>query len=125
MFVPRVYAVHPEPFTVLARKEANIDKFEDFKGKRFNVGNPGSGTRASMEQLLEELKWTTKDFALAAELKADEQGPALCDNKIDGFYYWGRSLGRHPGPDRDLRCKACVTDGGSLGARTCSGTPPV
>jgi hypothetical protein len=79
-----------------------------------------------MEQLLEELKWTTKDFALAAELKADEQGPALCDNKIDGFYYWGRSsLGRHPGPDRDLRCKACVTDGGSLGARTCSGTPPV
>ncbi len=48
-----VFAVHPEPFTVLARKEANITKFEDFKGKRFNVGNPGSGTRASMEQLLE------------------------------------------------------------------------
>jgi TRAP transporter TAXI family solute receptor len=82
-----VYAVHPEPFTVLARKEANISKFEDFKGKRFNVGNPGSGTLASMEQLLTEMKWTKKDFSLAAELKADEQGPALCDNKIDGFYY--------------------------------------
>jgi TRAP transporter TAXI family solute receptor len=82
-----VYAVHPEPFTVLSRKEANIAKFEDFKGKRFNVGNPGSGTRASMEQLLSEMKWTLKDFSLAAELKADEQGPALCDNKIDGFYY--------------------------------------
>jgi uncharacterized protein len=52
-----VYAVHPEPFTVLVGKEANIGKFEDLKGKRFNVGNPGSGTRASMEQLLEELKW--------------------------------------------------------------------
>lgn len=47
-----VFAVHPEPFTVVARKEANIAKFEDFKGKRFNVGNPGSGTRASMEELL-------------------------------------------------------------------------
>lgn len=82
-----VYAVHPEPFTVLARKEANITKFEDFKGKRFNVGNPGSGTAASMEQLLTEMKWTKKDFSLAGELKADEQGPALCDNKIDGFYY--------------------------------------
>jgi TRAP transporter TAXI family solute receptor len=82
-----VYAVHPEPFTVLARKEAGVTKFEDFKGKRFNVGNPGSGTRASMEQLLHEMKWTLKDFSLAAELKADEQGPALCDNKIDGFYY--------------------------------------
>ncbi len=82
-----VFAVHPEPFTVLARKEAGVSKFEDFKGKRFNVGNPGSGTRASMEQLLTEMKWTLKDFSLAAELKADEQGPALCDNKIDGFYY--------------------------------------
>jgi len=82
-----VYAVHAEPFTVLARKEASISKFEDFKGKRFNVGNPGSGTRVSMQQLLEELKWTMQDFALASELNADEQGPALCDNKIDGFYY--------------------------------------
>ena len=44
-----VFSVHPEPFTVLARKEANIKSFADFKGKRFNVGNPGSGTRASME----------------------------------------------------------------------------
>ncbi len=82
-----VFSVHPEPFTVLARKEAGVTKFEDFKGKRFNVGNPGSGTRASMEQLLKEMGWTLKDFSLAAELKADEQGTALCDNKIDGFYY--------------------------------------
>jgi TRAP transporter TAXI family solute receptor len=82
-----VYSVHPEPFTVLARKEANIAKFEDFKGKRFNVGNPGSGTRASMEQLLSELGWKLSDFSLASELRADEHGPALCDNKIDGFFY--------------------------------------
>lgn len=82
-----VYSVHPEPFTVLARKEAGIAKFEDFKGKRFNVGNPGSGTRSSMEQLLETMGWKLADFSLAAELKADEHGPALCDNKIDGFFY--------------------------------------
>ena len=72
---------------MLARKEANITKFEDFKGKRFNVGNPGSGTRASMEQLLAAMNWKLSDFSLASELKADEHGPALCDNKIDGFYY--------------------------------------
>jgi TRAP transporter TAXI family solute receptor len=82
-----VFSVHPEPFTVLARKDAGVTKFEDFKGKRFNVGNPGSGTRASMEQLLAQMKWTLNDFSLAAELKADEQGTALCDNKIDGFFY--------------------------------------
>ena len=82
-----VFAVHPEPFTVVARKEANITRFEDFKGKRFNIGNPGSGTRASMEELLAGMGWKTGDFSLASELKADEHGPALCDGKIDGFYY--------------------------------------
>jgi len=82
-----VFSVHPEPFTVLARKEANIKSFADFKGKRFNVGNPGSGTRASMEELLAQMGWKLSDFSLASELKADEHGPALCDGKIDGFFY--------------------------------------
>jgi TRAP transporter TAXI family solute receptor len=82
-----VFSVHPEPFTVVARKEANIKAFTDFKGKRFNVGNPGSGTRASMEELLGAMGWKLSDFSLASELKADEHGPALCDGKIDGFFY--------------------------------------
>ena len=82
-----VFSVHPEPFTVLARKEANVTKFEELKGKRVNVGNPGSGTRASMEELLAALGWKLSDFSLASELRADEHGPALCDNKIDAFFY--------------------------------------
>jgi len=82
-----VFSVHPEPFTVVARKEANIKTFDDFKGKRFNVGNPGSGTRSSMEELLAAKGWKLSDFSLASELKADEHGPALCDGKIDGFFY--------------------------------------
>src|SRR6266702_3297744 len=80
-----VFSVHPEPFTVVARKEAGVTRFEDLKGKRFNVGNPGSGTRLAMEQLLSTMGWKLSDFSLASELKADEHGPALCDNKIDGF----------------------------------------
>jgi TRAP transporter TAXI family solute receptor len=82
-----VFSVHPEPFTLLTRKESGIKTFADTKGKRVNVGNPGSGTRASMEELLGALNWTMKDFSLAAELKADEHGPALCDGKIDAFFY--------------------------------------
>ncbi|RWC24541.1 MAG: TAXI family TRAP transporter solute-binding subunit [Mesorhizobium sp.] len=82
-----VFSIHPEPFTVLAHPNASVTKFEDFKGKRFNVGNPGSGTRASMERLLGAMGWTLADFSLASELKADEHGPALCDGKIDGFFY--------------------------------------
>ncbi|MER8825495.1 TAXI family TRAP transporter solute-binding subunit [Mesorhizobium sp. M0938] len=82
-----VFSIHPEPFTVLAHPNAGVTKFEDFKGKRFNVGNPGSGTRSSMERLLGAMGWTLADFSLASELKADEHGPALCDGKIDGFFY--------------------------------------
>jgi TRAP transporter TAXI family solute receptor len=82
-----VFSVHPEPFTVVARKESGVKTFTDFKGKRFNVGNPGSGTRASMEELLAAMGWKMGDFSLASELKADEHGPALCDGKIDGFFY--------------------------------------
>jgi TRAP transporter TAXI family solute receptor len=82
-----VMSLHPEPVTVVARKEANVKSFADFKGKRFNVGNPGSGTRASLEELIGAMGWKLSDFALASELKADEHGPALCDGKIDGFFY--------------------------------------
>jgi TRAP transporter TAXI family solute receptor len=82
-----VMSLHPEPVTVVARKEANIRSFADFKGKRFNVGNPGSGTRASLEELIGAMGWKLSDFSLASELKADEHGPALCDGKIDGFFY--------------------------------------
>lgn len=82
-----VFSIHPESFTVLSRKEANINTFDDFKGKRFNVGNPGSGTRASMDQLLQAMGLDNSFFSLASELRPDEHGPALCDGKIDGFIY--------------------------------------
>ncbi len=82
-----VFSLHPEPFTVVTRKEANIKSFDDLKGKRFNVGNPGSGTRASMEQLLSAMGRDMSFFSLASELRPDEHGSALCDGKIDGFFY--------------------------------------
>ena len=82
-----VFSVHPEPFTVVARADAGITDFADLKGKRVNIGNPGSGQRGTMEVLMEEMGWTTDDFALATELKAAEQSQALCDNQIDAMVY--------------------------------------
>jgi len=82
-----VFSVHPEPFTVVARADSGVTSFEDLKGKRVNIGNPGSGQRGTMEVLLEALGWSTDDFALATELKAAEQSAALCDNQIDAMVY--------------------------------------
>ena len=82
-----VFSVHPEPFTVVARTDSGIKNFMDLKGKRVNVGNPGSGQRGTMEVLMKELGWTMDDYKLASELKPAEQSQALCDNKIDAFVY--------------------------------------
>lgn len=82
-----VFSVHAEPFTVVARKDANIKTFDDLKGKRVNVGNPGSGQRATMEVVMEAKGWKMSDFKLASELKAAEQSAALCDNKVDAIIY--------------------------------------
>lgn len=82
-----VFSLHPEPFTVVARKGAGIKDFKDLEGKRVSVGNPGSGQRATAEVLMEEMGWTMDNYGLAAELKASEQSQALCDNNIDAFFY--------------------------------------
>ena len=82
-----VFSVHPEAFTILARKDSGITTFEDLKGKRVNIGNPGSGQRGTMEQLMKEYGWTHDSFSLVSELKAAEHAKALCDNKIDAFVY--------------------------------------
>jgi TRAP transporter TAXI family solute receptor len=82
-----VFSVHPEPFTVVARSDSGIKNFDDLKGKRVNIGNPGSGQRGTIEVLMGAKGWTMDDFALTSELKASEQASALCDNKIDAMVY--------------------------------------
>lgn len=82
-----VLSLYPEPLTIVSRNGLGARGIEDFKKRRFNIGNPGSGTRASMEELLKLYGMKKSDFALASELKADEHGAALCDNKIDGFAF--------------------------------------
>jgi TRAP transporter TAXI family solute receptor len=82
-----VFSIHPEPFTVVARADSGITKIQDFAGKRINIGNPGSGQRATMDVVMEKFGWTTADLRLASELKAAEQSAALCDNKVDAIVY--------------------------------------
>ncbi len=82
-----VFSVHAEPFTVVARADSGINTFDDLKGKRVNIGNPGSGQRGTMEVVMKAKGWTMDDFALVSELKAAEQAGALGDNKIDAMIY--------------------------------------
>jgi uncharacterized protein len=82
-----VFAVHPEPITVVARTDSGIETFDDLKGKRVNVSNPGSGSRATLDVIMDAKGWTLNDFSLASELKSAEQSAALCDNKVDAIAF--------------------------------------
>lgn len=82
-----VFSVHPEPFTMVARADSGIKNFSDIKGKRVNIGNPGSGQRGTIEVLMDAMGLKNSDLKLASELKASEQASALCDNKIDAMVY--------------------------------------
>lgn len=82
-----VFSLHPEPLTAVVRADSGITGLEDLKGKRVNVGNPGSGQRAAVEILMDKLGWSMGDFALASELPSREQAQALCDDRIDAFLF--------------------------------------
>lgn len=82
-----VFSVHPEPVTIIAHDKSGINNITDLKGKRMNIGNPGSGTRGTWEVIEEALGWKRGDLRLAAEMKSAETGQALCDGKIDA-YFW-------------------------------------
>lgn len=82
-----VMSVHPEPFTVLAAKDSGIKTFEDIKGKRVNIGNPGSGQRATMEVVMKAFGMKKEDFSLATEYKGSEMAKQLCDGNIDVMIY--------------------------------------
>lgn len=82
-----VLALHPEPFTVLARADSGISSFADLKGKRVNLGPPGSGQRAMMEVVMDALGWSPGDFRRATELPPSEQAGAFCEGRIDAMIY--------------------------------------
>ncbi|AWX15204.1 C4-dicarboxylate ABC transporter substrate-binding protein [Mergibacter septicus] len=82
-----VFSIHPEPFTVMARDDSGIKTFDDLKGKRVNVGDPGSGTRATMKVILKAKGWDESQFKIASELKPAEMASAMCDNNLDAITY--------------------------------------
>ena len=82
-----LFSVYPELVTLVTRQDANIKTFADIKGKRINIGDPGSGTRSTTELVMTAMGIRKEDLKFAGELKFVEMAPALCDNKIDAFTF--------------------------------------
>lgn len=82
-----VFSLQSEILTVVVRNDSNIDSLEDLKGKRVNIGVPGSGSRDTFEELMKANDWDKETFSLAAELKPAEMAAALGDNNLDAITY--------------------------------------
>ena len=82
-----IFSVHPEPIQIIVGKGTGIKSWADLKGKRVNIGNPGSGQRGTMDFLMKAHGWDKSAFKLATELTSTEQTKALCDGKIDAIFY--------------------------------------
>lgn len=82
-----LFSLHNDTLTVIVKASSNINKFEDIEGKKINIGNLGSGSRALIESLFKLYGWNHKNFASITELKPSEQPEALCSDKIDVMIY--------------------------------------
>lgn len=82
-----VFSVHPEPISIIARADSGIKTVDDLVGKRVNIGNPGSGTEATWQVMWGAMGRSNDDLKLAAQMKSAETPAALCDNKIDAFFW--------------------------------------
>jgi TRAP transporter TAXI family solute receptor len=89
-----VMSLYPEAATLLVRADGGISALNDLRGKRINVGNPGSGTQATWNQLQSTLAWGAEDLGKITELRPDRAGEALCAGEIDASFL----MVGHPSP---------------------------
>lgn len=81
-----VFSIHPESVTLIASVNSKISEIIDLKGKRVNIGNPGSGSLQNARDVLTAFRLQETDI-IAEYVKAIEAPGLLQDERIDAFFY--------------------------------------
>jgi TRAP transporter TAXI family solute receptor len=81
-----VFTVHAESVSLLAAEEAGIETLEDLRGKRVNIGEPGSKERRSAVHVLENAGIDFKKDLRAEQALAGEAPGMLQNGRIDAFF---------------------------------------
>ena len=92
-----------EAFTIVARRTLEIRAATELRGKRINLGSPGSGERVSMERVMAALGFAPTDFAETRELPLAQQHDAFCADALDAIVY----TVRHPNGLVDDVVRSC------------------
>lgn len=82
-----VFSIHPESVTLVAAVDAGVNDIRDLKGKRVNIGNPGSGQRQNSIDALGAVGINFESDVMAEGVKAAEAPGLLQDGRIDAFFY--------------------------------------
>lgn len=101
--IKALMALHGEAAVVVARPDSNINTVADLKGKRVNLGRPGSFQRAMGEAVLDAAGLSQGDLSPLVELDLAEQGRELCEGNIDAAIF----TGIHPMPEIEDAIESC------------------
>ena len=82
-----LFTGHAEAFTIVARRDLGVQSATQLRGKRINLGSPGSGERVGMERIMAALGVERNDFSEVLELSLAEQHRALCAGELDAIVY--------------------------------------
>ena len=82
-----VCSIHPESITLVAAVDKGIRTIQDLKGKRVNIGNPGSGQRQNSIDALANAGIDLEKDITVEQVKATEAPGLLQDGRIDAFFY--------------------------------------
>ena len=99
-----VMSLYPELLTILTRVDLGLGSLQELRGKRINVGSPGSGNRTTWDKLQAALGWGAEDMQNATEMTPDRAGTALCAGKIDASVL----MVGHPSPIVTEELAACA-----------------
>lgn len=90
-----VFSLHTETVTLVAGRDSGINDIHDLRGKRVDIGLPGSGTRQNAIDAFDAAGIDWENDIEAHEKKLDERLNMLMHSKIDAFFH---TVG-HPSQD--------------------------
>jgi len=82
-----VFSLYPEVITLCATVFSGIRDIRDLKGKRVNIGNPGSGQRQHAIDALEAVGFAWRNDLKTEGAKVTQAPGLLQDGRLDAFFY--------------------------------------
>jgi TRAP transporter TAXI family solute receptor len=99
-----VMSLHEEALAIIVRGADKARTVGELKGRSFSAGGFGTGTRETVEHLLDAAGWTAADRKNLTELPVETQLQELCAGKVDAIAY----LVGHPARSIMVAAEKCA-----------------